>query len=82
MKLYARLSQAGSIKSATSPTGGGHDTKRTRAWGVVCWSWHGLQTADVAVTQAVIDECEEFAGGGDLGDAFAAAGGDAVTVGA
>ena len=42
----------------------------------------GVEATDVTVTQPVEHQGEQLAGGGDLADGPAAAGGDAVTVGA
>src|ERR1700726_1884015 len=55
-------SQTGSIKLATTPQGGGHDKQRARV-GLRRPGSPGLgQATDLAVTQAVVDQGENFAG--------------------
>ena len=79
MELFGR-SRVGSIKVAISPAG---DPDKRRARTLAASGLASLpvgQAADLAVAEAVIDEREEFAGGGHLGDAVAAAVGDPVAV--
>jgi hypothetical protein len=77
-----RRSRTGSIKRATTPPGGGHDTHehapRLRPSRSHRLPW--CQAAHLAVTQAVVDQREQLAGGGDAADAGAAPAGDAVKV--
>src|SRR5687767_13906346 len=80
MELFGR-SRVGSIKDAISPAG---DRDKRRARTLAASGLGSLlvagQAADLAVAQAVVDEREEFAGGGHLGDAVAAAVADPVPV--
>ena len=72
-------SQTGSIKWATTPPGAGVMTSIELASGCAGRVSPRLgQAADVAVAQAVVDEGEKFAGGGDPADGSAAPVGDSM----
>src|SRR5436305_3981215 len=75
MKCYGR-GQAGSIRE-TRPRRRGQTASdlapgRAGSGGCSCCRRLLGQAADVAVAQAVVDEGEQLAGGGDLGDVVAA----------
>ena len=81
MELCGR-SRAGSIKGATSPESGGHDSSRARVPGCVRASSPGLaKAADFSVAQPVVDQGEDPASSRHPADVAAPAGGDAVEVG-
>src|SRR6476469_2499431 len=66
MECCDRCGRSGSISGGDLATGGGHDLHDPRPTAVVGRSCAGpVQSADVFVSQPVVDQGEQLAGGGD-----------------
>src|ERR1700737_1911731 len=72
----------GSIRRTTTPLRGSDMTTTTRMPRPGGSRGVPSQRPDFSVAYAVVDEGEQFSGGGDLGDALAAAGFDPFAIGA